>query len=594
MTLETTWTYNPSILEILHSKFIVPRNMKCPLLFLLISIASSSVQTATLAAGHLWQALLQLPAPTSPKVCVIRSAANLDRALLKQIFGVFSSLETQQVILSTDKFDAFLGGCTHFLVTFSNLNWELTEDILARLADFTSWNNRAYFVFMSESAPSWDSIEHYAGLMRVFGITNSALVGVEFKSGQRYLYGYGYFDYALSQFDLATDLVSYLQNDHLRDVGGYPFHAMVMQWFTFINIILNPLEVKGSFAELIKVFCQHVNASLQWHLVGDHPQFDKVFNEFVQNRYDIIPIISWHHGLMQQIYDDEFQSLVLLIPETSTPSYFKHLGIPFTFSVWILVLILMIVSIILNIKFEKLFPRNLILTIFFGSATPEHQLKKVERFVVMSLAVIAFLLNEAYIAKMVSFMLNVRYEKHQETLNEFKNTSIPLCVIDEPNQKTYSKIPIVRLIYKNFSEMWYDDDSCTWLVTYRMAELFLTSEHNHDPWTQRRRFYILPQRFEWTPLTHTMSRMAPFVERFVTVQRRIIEAGMWHRWTELAKKIYRVNRALTTTVFEFDDLLPMWQILLYGCLLSSVVFIGELSFDKVVKTVKKLGMDLFA
>ncbi|EDS28472.1 conserved hypothetical protein [Culex quinquefasciatus] len=71
-----------------------------------------------------------------------------------------------------------------------------------------------------------------------------------------------------------------------------------------------------------------------------------------------------------------------------------------------------------------------------------------------------------------------------------------------------------------------------------------------------------------------MSRMAPFVERFVTVQRRIIEAGMWHRWTELAKKIYRVNRALTTTVFEFDDLLPMWQILLYGCLLSSVVFIA--------------------
>ncbi|EDS28471.1 conserved hypothetical protein [Culex quinquefasciatus] len=179
---------------------------------------TEQVKTATLAAGHLWQALLQLPAPTSPKVCVIRSAANLDRALLKQIFGVFSSLETEQMILSTDKFDAFLGGCTHFLVTFSNLNWELTEDILARLADFTSWNNRAYFVFMSESAPSWDSIEHYAGLMRVFGITNSALVGVEFKSGQRYLYGYGYFDYALSQFDLATDLVSYLQNDHLRDV----------------------------------------------------------------------------------------------------------------------------------------------------------------------------------------------------------------------------------------------------------------------------------------------------------------------------------------------------------------------------------------
>ncbi|KAL9699724.1 hypothetical protein quinque_003165 [Culex quinquefasciatus] len=84
-----------------------------------------------------------------------------------------------------------------------------------------------------------------------------------------------------------------------------------------------------------------------------------------------------------------------------------------------------------------------------------------------------------------------------------------------------------------------------------------------------------------------MSRMAPFVERFVTVQRRIIEAGMWHRWTELAKKIYRVNRALTTTVFGFDDLLPMWQILLYGCLLSSVVFIeaAQMMQDASVATV---------
>ncbi|KAL1403579.1 hypothetical protein pipiens_005628 [Culex pipiens pipiens] len=91
-----------------------------------------------------------------------------------------------------------------------------------------------------------------------------------------------------------------------------------------------------------------------------------------------------------------------------------------------------------------------------------------------------------------------------------------------------------------------------------------------------------------------MSRMAPFVERFVTVQRKIIEAGIWHRWTELARKIYRVNRALTTTVFGFDDLLPMWQILLYGCLLSLVVFIAQFVEEEknLVRSVSLFRWDL--
>lgn len=566
--------------------------MKCIWIVLLVSVSSlSSMYVSNLQPS--WNHLLQLPTPYPPLICFLRRSTDSDQN--QQIFKVVSEESMQQVVLSVNFFNISTRRCTHCFIILNKLSGIVYDEFIK----FRKLNTRAYFIIVTESLPSKvSSLNCYTDMMEYFGVTNSVLLYFKVDYKQLEMCSSDNLEQSSTYHKTWLDMVNFMRKDYSRNVQGSSLHALIMEWIATVSMSYEPFEVQRSFAELLRSFCEHVNATLHWHLVPTRSDL-KYFSEIVNSEFYIIPTIGSISNLSEHIYEDEFTSTVLLIPETASPSYFNHLLVPFSFAVWTIVLILIFLTVFITFKLRKLFPRNLLFMILFGSSTPAHFLNRAERFVVTSLAVIAFLLSEAYIAKMISFMLNVKYKTHLQTIEEFDASSIPFCFDYERDPVTYNQLISGfsedmrnRFFFWNDSTSWYEADSCSWIMSYEMAKEFLESKYNQDPVTFRKRFYILAQRIKWSLKTHTISRRAPFVERFGDYQRRTREAGLLQRWTEQVKvRIWAKRLVNSLTVFILSDLLSMWKILLYGSSISFAVFIVEISISKrerVVKLIKEL------
>ncbi|EDS28473.1 conserved hypothetical protein [Culex quinquefasciatus] len=222
--------------------------------------------------------------------------------------------------------------------------------------------------------------------------------------------------------------------------------------------------------------------------------------------------------------------------------------------------------------------------VWHPSEAEQHKLPRFQRSMFLTLSIVVFLLSEAYLAKMFSYIMNERYESHLESLEEFERTTIPLCInfeVEEAYRNTILQIsPNLhsRLVQRNDSKEWHDMASCSWLVFHQMAELFVNYKLNHDPITLRKKLYMLPQILGWHQSQHSISRKGPFLKRFAMTYQRVNEAGLYEHWKELTNHQYIQRKWSSLTVLGWDDLLSLWYILGYGFALSVVVLLGEIVF----------------
>lgn len=519
--------------------------------------------------------LHQLPAPAEPFYCVVQSGRQ--RYMVQEVFEHFSKNGQQLVVVTTDDFHIPIEKISHFLITFDDDSWVHTELLFNNLFFHRGWNNLGYFIFLCGSDSSYDTLRKYAELMNMLGITKSLLIFSNYQP-----YGYDYFAKTIIHFTNVRIMIQHLQKDHLVDVQGYVLRISVVQFILNIIITFNPLKVEGSTAMFLEAFADHMNATIDWHVDVWHPS--EAERQIINKRLDIITIRLLDSPLVDSVYENQFHGMVLLVPEKLRGSFFKHLLIPFTNTVWIFILILIIVCLIVNNILKRCLTRNILLIVFFGTAIAEHKLPRFQRSMFLTLSIVVFLLSEAYLAKMFSYIMNERYESHLESLEEFERTTIPLCInfeVEEAYRNTILQIsPNLhsRLVQRNDSKEWHDMASCSWLVFHQMAELFVNYKLNHDPITLRKKLYMLPQILGWHQSQHSISRKGPFLKRFARTYQRVNEAGLYEHWKELTNHQYIQRKWSSLTVLGWDDLLSLWYILGYGFALSVVVLLGEIVF----------------
>lgn len=117
---------------------------------------------------------------------------------------------------------------------------------------------------------------------------------------------------------------------------------------------------------------------------------------------------------------------------------------------------------------------------FFGSAIVEHKLNRFDRFCMLFVSVMMFLLCKSYLAKMMAFMLGNKYERHMETIEELIVSEVKLCI--DPSEEQF-----FRGIYPRFSEklfLWNTSrelyHNCSYCHSCDWARYFLTSPENVD------------------------------------------------------------------------------------------------------------------
>ncbi|KAL1396264.1 hypothetical protein pipiens_010650 [Culex pipiens pipiens] len=181
----------------------------------------------------------------------------------------------------------------------------------------------------------------------------------------------------------------------------------------------------------------------------------------------------------------------------------------------------------------------MLLMIFFGSGISQHKLKRLERLVFVCLIIILFLLCESYLAIMLSYMLNTKYQAHLQTLDELEQSTLSICL--KPGEKPALFQLLFREIAPNLAnrisapnspKRWYDIEYCTWMMRYETAEIFLASSSNLEKETLHRKMYILPQKLNWMTRLHSVSRLRPFGEHFDRFLGRLFEGGFVKYWND--------------------------------------------------------------
>lgn len=528
--------------------------------------------------------VLKLPSKAaSPLFCLIHTTTISDHFPAPHGFQ-------QMIISSIGSCRRLTKRCTHYLISFDDRSWRLLIEVLKRLFFAKKWNNRSYFIFITESQFDGRTSKTYGNLMDFFGVTNSVLIFWNPAMNASTLNGWNYFANRMENFKSFSTMENHLKTDHLRNVFGSSFRASFEIDIPSM-LSINESRYGGSFVQAIKVYANHINASLHWHQGLARTSTEKRNKLFANAGIDIAPNVGYNNPHIGYMYGSMSNYLVLLIPEKINEPFYKNLLIPFSTAVWIFIAAMLTSSSTLHRFFERYFVRNMLLMIFFGSKTAGHKLTTLERLVLVCFMINFFLLCESYLAIMLSYMLNTKYQPHLQTLDELEQSSLSICLRSGKSLAAYKNFFNVvspkledRVVIKNFSNHWYDVESCSWVMRYEVAEVFLVSSSNYERGTMRRKMYVLPQMLSWLTRVHSVSRLRPFGDHFGSVLRRMIEAGFWKYWNDLVMgKMLQSQKWGSFIVFSFYDLISLWYILAYGYLLCTIVFVGEIFFKKIVK-----------
>ncbi|EDS45290.1 conserved hypothetical protein [Culex quinquefasciatus] len=266
-----------------------------------------------------------------------------------------------------------------------------------------------------------------------------------------------------------------------------------------------------------------------------------------------------------------------MIPEELIGSMFFHLLRPFTSSLIVAILCIMIIIQAFSIVFNNLFPRGILSQVFYGSLIPGHEMHWIERFTLFFFAVLLFILSESYIAKLFQLMFQHQYRTHLESIEDLINKDLVIYTQSEfYSQHVYGLFPSLRnqlqVLTSFIDPLDHDTLLCTSCV---FIENYVQSENNLDPITGALQYYVLSEKIPIVTEAFTHSRLQPFSQRFKIIYSRLLEAGFVDHWVMVFKEILLSVPENRLQIVEFKQLLSLWKLLVLGFATGSVAFFME-------------------
>lgn len=360
---------------------------------------------------------------------------------------------------------------------------------------------------------------------------------------------------------------------------GYFLDIPFYYTYPFILIAKKGKLTREPYRNVMILFLAYYNATLSWSWPKSEAE---AMYWYKLRQVKFLPEISTEY--FQLVPTLSFSGFCFLIPEKPIKAFFNYLLLPFTWSLWVVIAVCLALLILLSWKASC---RNFITMAFFGSTIVEHKLNRFDRFCMLFISVMMFLLCESYLAKMMAFMLGTKYERHMETIEELIASEINLCV--DPSEAAF-----FRGINPRFSEklhLWNTSrdlfPNCSYCHSCDWARYFLASPENLDSETGFNKFYIMNEQLFGNATSHVFSRNDPLIEPFEWFSQQLFNTGIWKFWVDnFWRDITYRPRVDTVAMLSMQDLITLWWILLYGNGLSFTVFMVEHAFKRkiVIKT----------
>uniref|UniRef100_A0A182IRS0 Ionotropic glutamate receptor L-glutamate and glycine-binding domain-containing protein n=1 Tax=Anopheles atroparvus TaxID=41427 RepID=A0A182IRS0_ANOAO len=261
--------------------------------------------------------------------------------------------------------------------------------------------------------------------------------------------------------------------------------------------------------------------------------------------------------------------LSLIVPRPFTRTLFDALLQPFTMELWILIAVFVSVRVVaahLKVSWS-------------------YQIQPWTGWIALASDVLTFLLIEAYLAKVTSLLLTLRYTEGPRTLDEFLAARLPILEPLDSRYILFQAGPDLtarlkeRFVQLSISELRRSTDESYVELRSRVLQL----AHGTDPFdavTGRRNFYILDEPLALVHFQYTFAKETAIKQIIERCMGQYEENGLrvrmeqhYERWAQVQQ--LRKQHGINGTVLGFHDLNSLWLGVALGWCISGVVFLAE-------------------
>uniref|UniRef100_A0A182WC80 Uncharacterized protein n=1 Tax=Anopheles minimus TaxID=112268 RepID=A0A182WC80_9DIPT len=286
-----------------------------------------------------------------------------------------------------------------------------------------------------------------------------------------------------------------------------------------------------------------------------------------------------------QLHLQDRFSVRLMMPKVERINFNLQFLKPYKQEVWYLLLLLLTVACTLNWLLWKRMTVNVAMVIIFGHCRKTSRLTAI---LVVVIQFFKFILLEAYLGQVTSFMIRLRYQENPQTLEQFFDSSISLNA-PEIMKQFLNHLPanlstkLSNKLRKDgpFNEEAGYEPGFAYIVTEYASDT-MKNAFSYESMFNATYFYIMEEPLYEFGMCYLFGMWSKFLVMFKQCLERLYETGIAIKLTNDAWRF--ANRALnanSTAVLMFPDLVPVFFFLCYGWTLSVACFGAEISLQTV-------------
>lgn len=373
--------------------------------------------------------------------------------------------------------------------------------------------------------------------------------------------------------------------EKLLNVKQYKF-LIFLSYTAPYNIYIDENHAEGIDVELIEMIIAHINGSVRysksWHdaktwMIGSsqNPPL-KLFD------FSIYRMQRLSGGNFDRVFLPNLDEICISVPMQHNRLLLLQILKPFNAAVWCLCMVLFGLRLFKKhfILFKRIYWINIILK----------ETMKFNRFCVISFTVLQFILMEAYIAKVITFLSTMQFETNPKTLADLDREH-QIFALDENDIHLLKDYPNLRFV--SDIQVSIQDHAIYAVPKYcKTAEYFYNSKLNYNPETNDKIAFILEERPMSIAMFFSFTKFRPFAKLFEKYIYYLTDTGVWaklfNQWKNSAEQFEAYLR-VDKYVIKFDDLVSFWIMFAFGIVISLSIFIVELfAKTKIGSCLRKL------
>ena len=262
---------------------------------------------------------------------------------------------------------------------------------------------------------------------------------------------------------------------------------------------------------------------------------------------------------------------------------------PYKPEAWYLLLLLVTIAGVLNWMFWKRVRVNILMVIIFGYHQESNRLTAM---IILIVQILKFILLEAYLGQVTSFMIRLRYQENPQTLEQFFASDILLnapMAMDEMfihlpvavSEQLKKKLKLPRLSVVN--DYGFYEPGFAYLITEYASDA-MQKEVSDETFFNSSFFYIMREPLHEFDSCYMFGLWSKFCNKFKACLERLYETGIILKLTDDAWRL--PNKALNadlSTVLMFSDVIPVLYLLCYGWVLGLLCFVVEICILKIIR-----------